>query len=129
MKARILGAALAVFTTAACAAKTQWASATEVSTPSSRRVEIEMNRHGFEPSEIRVRSNETVTFVFTRMVEDRCMERVLVHLGDRVQIGRDTPMHEPAAVTLRLDSPGELGLTCNGGSHGATIVVETEVKK
>lgn len=116
-------------TAAGCAAKTQWARATEVSTPSSRRIAIQMDRHGFQPEQIRVPANETVRFEFTRVVEDKCMERVLVHLSDRVKIERDTTLHEPVTVTLRLDSPGELGLTCNGGSHGATIVVETEVKK
>lgn len=124
MKAPMAGVAFAMFTAAACAARTQWAHATEVTTPSSRRIAIEMNRHGFEPPEIRVRSNDSVTFVFTRLVEDRCMERVVLHLGDRIRVVRETRMHQAVSVTLRLESPGELGLTCNGGSHGATIVVE-----
>ena len=83
-----------------------------------------MNRDGFAPSEIAARSNETVTLVFTRRTEDRCMERVLIHLGDRVRVGRDAPMQTPVEITLRLESPGELGVTCNGGSHGATILVQ-----
>lgn len=83
-----------------------------------------MGREGFVPDRIHVRSTETVTLVFTRTSGDSCLKRVVVHLDDARKLERATPMKQPVAITLRLEKPGELALTCGGWGHGATIVVE-----
>lgn len=51
-------------------------------------------------------------------------ERVVLHFDEKRKLERAAPMQQPVALTLRLEKPGELGLTCGGGGHGATIVVE-----
>ena len=107
-----------------CGGSTRLAGATEVTTQTARRIEIEAGRHRFTPSETRARVGETVMLVFTRTDDDSCLERVVLYVdGDR-RIERDLPMRQPVAITLRLDRSGDVGITCAKGGHGAALIVE-----
>lgn len=106
-----------------CASSTPFARVAEVDDPSARTIEIEAGRRGFAPAEIRARVRDVVKLVFTRTDEDRCLEKVVLHVENDRRLERALPMHRAVAVTLRLDQPGEVGITCAGNGHAAVLLV------
>jgi hypothetical protein len=40
------------------------------------------------------------------------------------RIERQMPMNRAVAFTLRLDAPGDIGITCAGEGHTAVLVVD-----
>lgn len=116
--------AIAIVISIGCAASTRLAGVTEVTDPGARRITIEAARHRFDPDHMQARVGETVTLVFTRTDEDRCLQRVVLFVESDRRIERDLPMRKPIAITLRLDRPGEVGITCAKGGHAAALLVE-----
>ena len=91
--------------------------------PGVRRIPIAVTRRGFEPDVVDVRSDETVTLVFTRTVERTCVKRVLVYLDRDHDVARDLPLGQPVAISLHCDRPGELVYACSMQMTGGTIRV------
>lgn len=123
MKRWALWAVFGALLAGGCAARTQWADAVEVRSPSSRRIDIAAGRHGFSPTEIAARAGEVVTLVFTRSEATTCVDRVRVYLDDRRTIERTLPLSEPVSITLRLPHAGEVGISCAMQMFGATVRV------
>ena len=109
---------------AGCAAHTPWARAVVApATSAARSVPLEVTRHGFKPKHISVRAGEVVTLEITRRVERTCVTSVVISLDGDTRIERELPFDEPVALTLRFETPGELGMSCPMNMHGVTIEV------
>lgn len=108
---------------AGCTSPMTLARVAEVSDPNARTVTIEAGRRGFVPAEMRARVNDVVRLVFTRTNSDHCLEKVILHVENDRRIEREMPMHHAVVVTLRLDQPGEVGITCAGDGHTAVLIV------
>ncbi len=106
-----------------CASTTRLARVTEVSDSNARTFAIEAGRRGFAPTNMRARVNDVVKLVFTRTDDDHCLEKVVLHVNNDRRLVRVLPMHQAVVVTLRLDQPGEVGITCTGNGHAAVLVV------
>lgn len=111
-----------VVVVAACST-TPLARVAEVTEPSARTITIEAGRRGFAPAELRARVNDVVRLVFTRTDADHCFEKLVLHVDNDRRIERAMPMHRAVAITLRLEQPGEVGITCAGEGHTAVLVV------
>ena len=96
----------------------------EVSEPNARTISVEAGRRGFAPGEMRARVNDVVRLVFTRTHGDHCLDKVVLHVENDRRIEREMPMQQAVAITLRLEQPGDVGITCAGDGHTAVLVVE-----
>lgn len=117
---------LALLALLACSgtARVPWGRAHETSAArDARRVDVAITDQGFRPERVHGRVGETVTLVFTRLVERSCVDRVMVSLDEHRRIERDLPLRVPVTVTLVLEAAGELGFACPMGVHGGTIEV------
>ncbi len=108
---------------AACST-TPLARVAEVNEPSARTINIEAGRRGFAPAEMRARVTDVVRLVFTRTDDDHCLDKVVLHVEHDRRIERQMPMNRAVAFTLRLDAPGDIGITCAGEGHTAVLVVD-----
>lgn len=114
---------LLITSLATCAPTTTLARVAEITDPNARTFTIEAGRRGFAPAEMRARVNDVVRLVFTRTDTSHCLEKVILHVEDDRRIEREMPMHRAVAFTLRLEQPGEVGITCAGDGHTAVMIV------
>ena len=115
---------LLCLTICACATSTRWAAAVEEPTsPSARKLTIEVTRRGFVPAELHARSGEVVTLELIRREDNTCAKRVRVYVADRRYIERALPVGAPVDITLRLTHDGEVGVTCAMQMLSATLYV------
>ena len=73
------------------------ASAPPVSAAAGARVEVSIVDTGFVPDQIQVERNKPVTLVFTRKVEQTCVDKV-VFPAEKIE--KDLPLGKPVEVAL-----------------------------
>ena len=67
------------------------------STQSRREVRVDVTDKGFEPAEVKVPVNRTVTLVMTRKTDQTCAKEVVfASLNQRYAL----PLNQPARITL-----------------------------
>lgn len=116
--------ALAAILVGGCVSHAPWGAASEGSpAAATRRVDIEVTAHGFQPKLVRARPRETITLVFERTIERSCADRVIISLDQERRIERDLPFEVPIEVTLVMERAGDLGFSCPMGMHAGTIEV------
>lgn len=93
------------------------------STSSARTIRITVTERGFEPSRVIVSLDETVDLVFTRTVEQSCVETIVISIGPYTRIERALALGVSVTVTLvfAFHEPGVLAFACSDGLHTGLI--------
>ena len=79
--------ALAAILVGGCVSHAPWGAASEGSpAAATRRVDIEVTAHGFQPNLVRARPRETITLVFERTIERSCADHVIISLDQKGQV-------------------------------------------
>lgn len=87
-----------------------------------RRIDIEVTKTGYVPSDIAVAAGEPLTLVFTRTSKARCGEKVLV---PEAGIEKKLPVDEAVAISVTAPASGKLAFTCGMDMmKGALVVAE-----
>lgn len=108
---------------AACGGARPYARAVSVEGEPQRVIAIAGTQRGFEPARIDVRAGEVVQLVVTRTGTRDCMEEIEIWLDDTRTVVHRLELGESAAVTLRFDAPGVLGIATGDRHFGAAIEV------
>ena len=89
-----------------------------------RRVEIKVTDAGFEPREVKARTGEPLTLVFTRVTERTCI--TAVDIPDEKVRSLDLPLNKAVAVTVTPRKAGTEPFHCSamGMGNGKLVVVD-----
>jgi plastocyanin domain-containing protein len=96
------------------------AAAVAPSKDGARRVEIEVNKEGYQPDKIPGKPGEKLDLVFTRTFEADCISQVKTPDGKLV----DLPMKKPVEVAVTVPQTGELGFACGMDMFHGVIVAQ-----
>jgi plastocyanin domain-containing protein len=83
-----------------------------------RRIAIEANAEGYQPSRIGGKPGEKLTLVFTRTVDAACLAQLKTPDGKLV----DLPKGQAVEIAVTVPATGEVGFACGMDMfHGAVI--------
>lgn len=92
--------------------------------PATKRIEIAVTTHGFDPNEINVPAKKPLTLVFTRKTDQTCTKSVVLTLDDGKKIERELPLDKPVEVAVTFPKAGKLGYACSMNMSKGIIVVQ-----
>lgn len=92
--------------------------------PATKRIEIAVTTHGFDPNEITVPAKKPLTLVFTRKTDQTCTKSVVLTLDDGKKIERELPLDKPVEVAVTFPKAGKLGYACSMNMSKGIIVVQ-----
>lgn len=88
-----------------------------------RKVAIKVTDAGFEPREVKARTGEPLTMVFTRVTDRTCI--TAIDIPDEKVKGFQLPLDKAASLTITPTKVGVKAFHCSAmGMGGGTIVVE-----
>jgi len=119
-------AVVAALALAGCATPRPYGRAVVVDSQPIRTVHIAGSQRGFEPTRMDVTAGETVQLVVTRTGRRDCMEAIEIWLDEVRTVVHELEVGESAAMTLRFDAPGVLGIATRDRHFGATLEVRRQ---
>ena len=88
------------------------------------RIEITVNKRGFDPGEVHVPANKPLTLVFTRTTEQTCTKSVVLTLDDGKKLERELPLDQAVEVPVTFKKAGNLSYACSMDMTKGIIVVK-----
>lgn len=108
---------------AGCVSAQPYGRAVSVDRAPDRVIEITGTQEGFDPERLEVRAGEVVRLVVTRTGKRDCFEEIEIWLDETRTVVHELDLGESAALTLRFESPGVLGIATVDRHFGAAIDV------
>lgn len=88
--------------------------------PSSGRIAIRADEHGFTPSAVTLEKDKPATLVFTRTTDDTCAKEVVF---PDIGVKKDLPLNKPVDVEVPTTAPRTLTFACGMNMFKGSVVV------
>lgn len=92
-------------------------------TERAHRIEITVTEKGFEPEQIKVPANKSVTLVFRRTTDKTCAKKVVIKISDTQKIEKDLPLDRSVEIAATFPKAGQLSYTCSMDMIRGTLTV------
>jgi plastocyanin domain-containing protein len=85
-----------------------------------RRIDIQVNKSGYKPEQVEVKTGEEVTLVFTMVEETECGREVVI---PSTQAHAKLELNKPTPIPFKATQPGPVSFTCGMAMMKGTLIV------